>query len=57
MPTPNLLALEALLNDLDGRKVHVTRIVHAQGAVDQRMIDEIHAGLLRKKRAGDLGLA
>lgn len=61
---PGLASLSALLRRLDGTTVDVVAprnpnddIRRAGGVpVDESMIDQIHEGLLRKQRAGSLGL-
>lgn len=53
---PELLDLQRTLDELDGRVVTVTKQPANQSGLSERDIDEIHAGLLKKQRAGSLGL-
>ena len=54
---PKLDALARMLDELDGRVVTVTRQTGpGRGGLSEKDIDEIHQGLLKKQRAGSLGL-
>lgn len=53
---PKLDALARMLDELDGRVVTVTKQPANSSGLSERDIDEIHAGLLKKQRAGSLGL-